>query len=98
MSVLDPATVDGVLAEGLAWDRVGAELVKVRKGRDFADSLAYVDTVGVLAEAANHHPDIDIRWNIVTLRLSTHSVGGITDKDLELARRIDTLTTGSARP
>jgi 4a-hydroxytetrahydrobiopterin dehydratase len=91
MTVLDPATVDAALAEGIAWDRSGAELVKARRGRDFADSLAYVNAVGALAEDAGHHPDIDIRWNVVTLRLSTHSAGGITEADLSLARRIDAL-------
>ncbi|HAM00741.1 MAG TPA: 4a-hydroxytetrahydrobiopterin dehydratase [Acidimicrobiaceae bacterium] len=91
MTVLDPQAVDAALAEGIAWDRVGDELVKSRRGRDFADSLAYVDAVGALAEEAGHHPDIDIRWNVVTLRLSTHSAGGITDADLGLARRIDAM-------
>jgi 4a-hydroxytetrahydrobiopterin dehydratase len=66
-------------------------LVKTRTGRDFADALAYVNAVGELAERANHHPDIDIRWNAVTLRLSTHSAGGITQADLDLAGRIDAL-------
>ena len=53
-------------------------LVKVAPGRDFADALAYVNAVGALAEEMDHHPDIDIRWNTVTLRLSTHSAGGLT--------------------
>jgi 4a-hydroxytetrahydrobiopterin dehydratase len=48
-----------------------------------------VNAVGALAEAADHHPDIDIRWNTVTLRLATHSAGGITEKDLALAAGID---------
>ncbi|HZU79062.1 MAG TPA: 4a-hydroxytetrahydrobiopterin dehydratase [Acidimicrobiales bacterium] len=91
MSVLEPAAVDRALAEGLRWRRAGDELVKERKGRDFADSLAYVNAVGALAEEADHHPDIDIRWATVTLHLSTHSAGGITDKDLALAARIDAL-------
>jgi 4a-hydroxytetrahydrobiopterin dehydratase len=91
VTVLDPQTVDAALAEGIAWDRHDAELVKVRRGRDFADSLAYVNAVGALAEEAGHHPDIDIRWNVVTLRLSTHSAGGITEADLSLARRIDAM-------
>ena len=47
--------------------------------------------MGELAEAADHHPDIDIRWDTVTLRLSTHSAGGLTDKDLSLAAAIDEL-------
>ncbi|HXQ61845.1 MAG TPA: 4a-hydroxytetrahydrobiopterin dehydratase [Acidimicrobiales bacterium] len=91
MDVLDPATVDAALAGGLAWTREGGVLVKVHTGRAFADALAYVNAVGDLAEQMNHHPDIDIRWNRVTLRLSTHDAGGITEADLELGRRIDAL-------
>jgi 4a-hydroxytetrahydrobiopterin dehydratase len=91
MEVLDPGTVDAELASGIAWDRQGDELVKTRRGKDFADALVYVNAVGALAEEKNHHPDIDIRWNTVTLRLSTHSEGGITQLDLDLARRIDAL-------
>jgi 4a-hydroxytetrahydrobiopterin dehydratase len=53
--------------------------------------LAFVNAVGERAEAANHHPDIDIRWDTVTLRLSTHSEGGLTQKDVDLAREIDAL-------
>ena len=91
MDVLDPGTVDAELAGGISWERQGDELVKTRPGKDFADALAYVNAVGALAEDMNHHPDIDIRWNTVTLRLSTHSEGGITHLDLDLARRIDAL-------
>ncbi len=91
MSVLDPGAVDAALDGGLHWQREGDELVKARRGRDFADSLAYVNAVGALAEEVDHHPDVDIRWNVVTLRLQTHSAGGITDADLRLARRIDEL-------
>ena len=98
MSTLDHAAVDAALATGLAWQRVGDELVKGRRGRDFADSLAYVNAVGALAEDANHHPDIDIRWNVVTLRLTTHSAGGLTESDLALARRIDELERESPSP
>ncbi len=92
MEVLDHGTVDAALADGIAWERQGDELVKTRRGKDFADALAYVNAVGALAEEMDHHPDIDIRWNAVTLRLSTHSAGGITRLDLDLARRIDALT------
>jgi 4a-hydroxytetrahydrobiopterin dehydratase len=96
VTVLDHATVDAALADGLAWTRDGDELVKVHRGRVFADALAYVNAVAVLAEEMDHHPDIDIRWNRVTLRLSTHSAGGLTGSDLELARRIDALPVGPA--
>ena len=90
--VLDPAAVDEALAErAIAWRREGSELVKVLRRRGFAGALAFVNQVGALAEAADHHPDIDIRWDTVTLRLSTHSAGGLTERDLSLAAQIDGL-------
>lgn len=88
MPTLDDATIAGALS-GLDWERQGDELVKVVKRDDFGGALAFVNQVGGLAEEADHHPDIDIRWNTVTLRLSTHSEGGLTQKDLDLAGRID---------
>ena len=94
VEVLDAATVDAELAEtGLAWRREGNELTRTWSGEDFAEALAFVNAVGVLAEEADHHPDIDIRWNRVVLRLSTHSAGGITRRDLQLASRIDALAS-----
>jgi 4a-hydroxytetrahydrobiopterin dehydratase len=94
MDVLDPGAVDAALADGLSWERHGHELVKVQRENDFADALDFVNRVGEIAERADHHPDIDIRWNTVTLRLSTHSAGGLTEKDLDLARQIDDLPPG----
>jgi 4a-hydroxytetrahydrobiopterin dehydratase len=82
---------EALAAEGMAWRREGDELVKVHTGKAFADALAYVNAVGALAEEMNHHPDISIRWNRVTLRLSTHDAGGLTEADLSLARQIDAL-------
>ena len=73
------------------WDRQGEEIVKVVEKADFAGALAFVNAVGELAERANHPPDIDIRWNKVTLRLSTHSEGRLTDKDWSLAEQIDAI-------
>lgn len=90
MKVLEDSHVDSVIADS-DWERVGSELLRQHTARDFADALAYVNVVGAMAEEANHHPDIDIRWNKVTLRLSTHSAGGITAADLELAHRIDSI-------
>jgi 4a-hydroxytetrahydrobiopterin dehydratase len=90
--VLTPADVDTALAEqGLAWERQDDELTTTVTLRDFAGALAFVNAVGAAAEAANHHPDIDIRWNKVTLVLSTHSAGGLTVLDLALAAAIDRL-------
>ncbi len=91
MQRVDEADLAALL-EPLAWERQGSELVKVVRRQDFAGALAYVNDVARLAERAGHHPDVDIRWNTVTLRLSTHSLGGITDADLELAGQIDALT------
>jgi 4a-hydroxytetrahydrobiopterin dehydratase len=91
MEALERGTVDKALSEGLAWQREGDELVKIWKGKDFSAALAYVNAVGALAERAGHHPDIDIRWNVVTLRLSTHSIGALTQADIDLAAQIDAL-------
>jgi 4a-hydroxytetrahydrobiopterin dehydratase len=60
----------------------------------FLPAVAFVDRVALAAEAADHHPDIDIRWNTVTLRLVTHDQGGITDKDTSRAAECDRLAVG----
>ncbi len=74
------------------WDERDGALSKDFRFKDFAEALAFVNRVGQLAEQADHHPDIDIRWNTVTLRLSTHSAGNVvTDKDRDLAAGIDGL-------
>jgi 4a-hydroxytetrahydrobiopterin dehydratase len=96
VQVLEPAAVDEALSHDMGWRRQDGQLVKVWRGRDFADALGYVNAVGALAEAVDHHPDIDIRWNTVTLRLSTHSAGGITEADLGLARQIDAMAPPSS--
>ena len=88
---LDHPTVDAALADLPGWAREGDELVHVSKHGSFGPALAYVNAVGALAEAADHHPDIDIRWDTVTLRLSTHSEGGLTTKDVDLARQISAI-------
>lgn len=90
--VLDGDAVDAALADrGIAWSREGSDLVKVVRRKGFAGALEFVNQVGALAETAEHHPDIDIRWDTVTLRLSTHSAGGLTEKDLSLAAEVDEL-------
>lgn len=58
---------------------------------DFTEAMGFVTRVAILAEKANHHPDIDIRWNKVTLVLTTHDAGGLTERDATLAERIDGL-------
>ena len=76
------------------WDRAKGDdpaITAKYKLADFAEALAFVNAVGAQAEAMDHHPDIDIRWNTVTLVLSTHSAGGLTGKDFELAKTINGL-------
>jgi 4a-hydroxytetrahydrobiopterin dehydratase len=84
---------DGQIDERLAtskWFRQGDALVREWKLEDFAQALAFVNRVGEAAEAVNHHPDILLHgWNKVRLELSTHSEGGLTEADFEMAARID---------
>lgn len=72
------------------WKVEGNALVRSVKKATFMDGIRLVATVAQLAESMNHHPDIDIRWTTITFRVWTHTVGGITDNDLVLARHIDT--------
>jgi 4a-hydroxytetrahydrobiopterin dehydratase len=84
---------DDEIAAALAaseWTRDGDAIVRELKCEDFAAAMAFAARVGELAEAANHHPDILVHgYNHVRLELSTHSEGGITRADLDLARQID---------
>jgi 4a-hydroxytetrahydrobiopterin dehydratase len=73
------------------WQIESGELVRTFLFKDFRASLAFVNKVGDLAEAAGHHPDIDIRYNKVRLALVTHDAGGITQKDFDLAASADKL-------
>ncbi|MDO8500997.1 MAG: 4a-hydroxytetrahydrobiopterin dehydratase [Gemmatimonadaceae bacterium] len=71
------------------WSRRGDVLTRLYQFRNFVDAMVFVNRVAELAEKANHHPDIDIRYSKVTLSLSTHDAGGITQNDLDLAKAID---------
>jgi 4a-hydroxytetrahydrobiopterin dehydratase len=75
--------------EGLGWTRQGDAIAKVVTLEDFSSALAWVNRVGALAEERDHHPDITISWNKVTLRLTTHSSGGLTALDFDLANAVD---------
>ncbi len=96
--VLDEAAVIAALAadDGPEWHLIAGKLVKTVACADFVAALAYVGEVGRLAEEANHHPDIDIRYNRVSLALTTHDSGGITQLDLDLARRVDRIEPAPA--
>ena len=92
-TVLDDAQVVAALAAPGApdWNLVGGRLVKVVECISFPAALAFVAAVGRLAEEADHHPDIDIRWRTVRLAVATHDAGGLTELDFALARAVDAL-------
>lgn len=75
-----------------AWTQHGLEIRRKFNFKDFAGSMAFVNKVAEFAETANHHPDITIQWNKVSLTLTTHSEKGLTGKDFQLARQIDSLS------
>jgi 4a-hydroxytetrahydrobiopterin dehydratase len=83
--------VKAALADLPGWELAGSDIVKEYKFADFAAAIAFVNQLAERAEAANHHPDIDIRWNKVRLALSTHSEGGLTSNDFALAAEIESL-------
>lgn len=94
----DPLTDDAIESRlsGTDWQRQGDAIVRELTFDDFGQAIAYVDRVAEAAEAANHHPDIAVHgYNHVTLTLSTHSAGGITDADFELAGKLDGLIQGA---
>ncbi len=91
MALLEDSEIEARL-EGREWEREQEAIVREWKVENFAAAIEFVNAVGVLAEAANHHPDILLHgWNNVRLTLSTHSAGGITESDFELAAVIDQL-------
>jgi 4a-hydroxytetrahydrobiopterin dehydratase len=91
MTRLDDGQRAAFLAEHAGW-AVDAEVItKTYTMADFNESMGFVTRVALLAEVADHHPDIDIRWNKVTIALSTHSEGALTSKDTALAEAIEAL-------
>jgi 4a-hydroxytetrahydrobiopterin dehydratase len=87
--VATDAEVRGALAELPGWKQQGKALVKQYEMKGFKAAMAFAGTVGELAERADHHPDILIQYSRVTLTLSSHDVGGISDRDVRLARQIE---------
>ena len=79
------------LIEHPGWALDGETILKTFEFVDFNEAMGFVTRVALLAEPADHHPDIDIRWNKVTIALTTHSEGVLTDKDIALAGKIEAL-------
>ena len=89
MEALSGDEVNARLSKLSGWQIESGQLVRTFHFKTFRDSLAFVNKVGELAEHAGHHPDIDIRYNRVTLGLVTHDAGGITPSDAQMATRIN---------
>lgn len=90
-NVLSSKEIKEALKELPQWEAEGKAIERTFEFDDFSDAIDFVNGVAELAEDAGHHPDIEIHFNKVRLVLSTHSKGGVTEADLDLAERIDTL-------
>jgi 4a-hydroxytetrahydrobiopterin dehydratase len=93
--VLSAEQVASAVAGLTDWSGDATAIKRTAKLATFPAAIAVVDQVAEVAEAMDHHPDIDIRWRTLTFVCATHSAGGVTDKDVELARRIDAIVEGA---
>jgi 4a-hydroxytetrahydrobiopterin dehydratase len=95
MALLDDAEIERRLAGLDGWRRSGEAIVKTFSCGDFVGSVRFVDSLVEPAEAMGHHPDLAISWDEVTVKISTHSEGGLTMADFELAEKVDGLSPTS---
>jgi 4a-hydroxytetrahydrobiopterin dehydratase len=91
MALLSDSEITERLSGLAGWERSGAAIAKEFERGDFVGSVRFVESLVEPAEAMNHHPDLEISWATVKVTLSTHSEGGLTAADLELAAKIDAL-------
>jgi 4a-hydroxytetrahydrobiopterin dehydratase len=93
MALLSDAEIETRLGDLSGWERDGEAISKIFERGDFVGSVRFVDAVVGPAEEMGHHPDLEISWDKVTVRISTHSEGGLTTADFELAGRIERLAS-----
>ena len=91
MKKLNAAEIKSALGKIPGWKKKGAVISHKFQFKDFPAAMKFVNAVAKAAEKEQHHPDIDIRWNKVTLALTTHDAGGLTEKDFALAKKFDRL-------
>ena len=89
MAKLSPNQIKTSMSVNPSWRRRGSVIRRTYEFKDFPAAIKFVNSVARLAEKAGHHPDVDIRWNRVTLALTTHDEGGLTSKDFSLAAKCD---------
>ena len=97
MGRLDESQRMVFLENSTGWELRAESISKTYVLADFNEALGFVVRLGILAEQADHHPDIDIRWNTVTITLSTHSARALTEQDTDLALAIDGLLTNRVK-
>ena len=95
MALLNEEQVEARLAALSGWEREGDAIAKRFKCGDFVGSVKFVESLVGPAEEMGHHPDLEISWDTVTVTISTHSEGGLTAADFELAERVDALSPTS---
>lgn len=88
-NTLSPAEINAFLKQHPEWTLRDSKLVREWTFKNFVDAIAFVNKVAPLAEAAGHHPDIDIRYNRVLLALVSHDAGGITARDVSMAHQLN---------
>src|SRR5260221_6518664 len=96
MRIHESEEIAGQLGDHPNYTGGAEDLSRAFTAPDFLAAIELVNRVAAVAEEVGHHPDIAIRWNTVRFRLTTHSAGGVTDLDLELARRIEEIIVGAA--
>jgi 4a-hydroxytetrahydrobiopterin dehydratase len=94
MALLDDAEIEAKLSRLPGWQRSGEAIAKTFARGDFVGSVRFVESLVGPAEAMGHHPDLEVSWDKVTVTISTHSEGGLTAADFELAAKVDALGNG----
>jgi 4a-hydroxytetrahydrobiopterin dehydratase len=95
MALLSEEEIERELVNLSGWERSGEAISKAFKCGDFVGSVRFVESLVEPAEAMNHHPDLELSWDTVTVTISTHSEGGLTAADFELAGKVDALSPTS---
>jgi 4a-hydroxytetrahydrobiopterin dehydratase len=95
MALLSDPEIEAKLGELSGWERDGEAIVKTFERGDFVGSVRFIEDLVEPAEEMNHHPDLEISWDKVKVSISTHSEGGLTANDFELAAKIDALLPSS---